>query len=301
MTTPLRVDLVDISHWQSGRLDMAAGKRAGVKGVYHKATEGTTWTDNFYERRRGEARAAGLPFGAYHFARPSKTDAVAEARHFLRFSAPQPGDLIPMLDLEANDDKLSKAELTQWVGQFVTEVKGAVGVIPIIYTPFDLGADYGALLWVARYSNANAAPRVPSPWSKWAVRQFSDGTYGVPKSVDGFGNVDLNQLEVPLKALLIPEVKKKPEEKPPNRVETARLGLSAEIKRLLELAGILDEIQDNLGREADRLRETPPARKRVHDAGDRLADLVDDLAFLEGEVRRLRRKAKRIYGDLPES
>jgi lysozyme len=76
MTAPMRVDGVDISHHQNGKLDLARAKKAGVKFLYHKATEGETYKDPNYDKRRAEAKAAGIPFGGYHFARPGTTDAV---------------------------------------------------------------------------------------------------------------------------------------------------------------------------------------------------------------------------------
>lgn len=185
------IDGVDISHWQNGKIDYAAGKKAGVKFIYHKATEGSSYRDPNYEFRRREAEAAGIPFGAYHFAHPKVNNAVAEAKWFLKTAAPKPGDMIPMLDLETNEAYLTSAQLTTWVGQFVNELHKA-GFKTIIYTPFDLRADYGCPLWVARYNDAMQPPRVPTPWKQWDIWQFSDGRDGKPDSVPGFGNVDIN-------------------------------------------------------------------------------------------------------------
>jgi GH25 family lysozyme M1 (1,4-beta-N-acetylmuramidase) len=190
---PLRIDGVDISHFQSGALDYAAGMRAGVDWLYHKGTEGATYADPLYGRRRSEAQKAGLPFGAYHFARPAKGDADTEAVHFLSTAKPLRGDLIPMLDLE-DAGGLSRAELTLWVRTFVRNIERSVGVKPIIYTPFDLDDSHGCMLWVARYNDRNEPPRVPKPWQRWDVRQFSNGQFGVPDQVAGFGRVDLNTM-----------------------------------------------------------------------------------------------------------
>lgn len=215
MTIPLRVDGVDISHHQSATFDYAAAKAAGVQFVYHKATEGTSFTDPNYARRRAEAKAAGLAFGAYHFARPEGTDAVAEAQHFLRVAAPLPGDLVPVLDLEV-DGHMGKYELTEWSRVWVQTVVNALEVRPMIYTPFDLSSNFGCKLWVARYSNLNAQPRIPAPWRSADLRQFSDGVYGNPQSVAGFGRVDLNTFGTSrtLADFLIP-AKVAPEPAPP--------------------------------------------------------------------------------------
>lgn len=219
MTAPMRVDGVDISHWQSGTLNMAAAKKAGVKWMYHKATEGNSYKDPNYGKRRAEAKAAGIPFGAYHFARASAktTDAVAEAKHFLATATPKPGDMRPMLDLETTEG-LSLTALRAWAKAFIAEVKRQTKVLPIVYTPYDLGAaDDGCLIWRARYNDDNRPPVL-----KWDIWQFSNGQYGVPDKVAGFGAVDLNTMRAGLKLadMQIPTAPKPPV-KPPKK--TAKL------------------------------------------------------------------------------
>lgn len=206
------IDGIDISHWQDGNLDYVAAKKAGVKFLYHKATEGKNYSDPNYARRRAEAKKAGIPFGAYHFARPTFNGAKEEARYFLRVADPQPGDMIPVLDLEVNEKKMSRAALTRWVGNFL-EVFHRKGIKVMIYTPYDLDKTFGAPLWVARYNNAMLAPRVPAPWKTWDMWQFSDGVYGNPNFVPGVGKVDINTLGegVTVKELQIPKPVEKTE------------------------------------------------------------------------------------------
>ena len=55
MTTRQRTDFVDTSRYQDYRIDFAAAKKAGVKGQYHKATEGATYRDPDYASRRADA------------------------------------------------------------------------------------------------------------------------------------------------------------------------------------------------------------------------------------------------------
>jgi GH25 family lysozyme M1 (1,4-beta-N-acetylmuramidase) len=205
-TGGLRIDGVDISHHQSNvtLARLKAAKAAGVKWVYHKATEGWSFTDTQYGARRRLCAAAGIPFGAYHFAKPAVSSGVKQAQQFLAYAKPRPGDMRPMLDLE-DQDGMTRSQLTRWVGAFVGEVKRQTGVLPIIYTPFDLGDNFGCRLWVARYSNTNAAPKVPAPWKRWRIRQFSNGVYGKPNTVAGLGHVDLNTMhDEPLGSFRIP-------------------------------------------------------------------------------------------------
>jgi GH25 family lysozyme M1 (1,4-beta-N-acetylmuramidase) len=212
------LDGVDISHHQSGRIDLAAARAAGLRWWYVKATEGTTFKDPTHRRRVRQGRSAGLPVGAYHFARPGDGDAVAEARFFLKNIELRAGDMVPMLDLEDIGD-LTLSQLTTWTGAWVRTVtqelrrKGLAGK-PVIYTPFHLEKGFGCLLWVARYSDDFRPPVIPRPWRRAAIWQHSNGKFGPVKSVPGIGHVDVNALhpDLPLSALrLRPIHQRRPE------------------------------------------------------------------------------------------
>lgn len=231
---PLPVHGADISHYQDGKLDLAGARKRGLRFLYHKATEGTSYVDPNFARRRAEAarvrvgklRRLRLRFGGYHFARPTKGNAVAEAKHFLSVYRPHPGDLRPALDLEVTGG-LSLAELRVWAKTFCDYVERETGAKPIVYTPFDL-VPKGCLAWRPRYSNANTPPTLP-----FDIRQFSNGVYGVPNSFPGLGHVDLNSLRpgVKVSALLVPAKAKPtphpvptppPAPEPPKHVKKAR-------------------------------------------------------------------------------
>lgn len=183
----LTVHGIDISHHQSGRLDMKRAKDAGLKWLYHKATEGETYRDPMYAQRRVEAKKAGIPFGAYHFARASRGDAVREARAFISQAKPEPGDLRPALDLETSEG-MTMSQVRVWARIFIAEVKRLTGVLPVVYTPYDLGnVTDGCILWRPRYNDRNTPPS----W-RWDIWQFSNGVLGVPDFFPGFGHVDLN-------------------------------------------------------------------------------------------------------------
>lgn len=210
-TAPLPVHLVDLSHYQNVTQTYINDlKKAGVQGVYYKVTEGNRmlWRSH-YNKVRAFCKIAKMPFGAYHFAGPSptKADAVAEAEWFIKNAKPVPGDLIPMLDLESRASSMGPINTTSWAREFVKKVK-QLGFETIIYTPFDMNDTFGCKLWVARYSNANSAPRIPKPWKNYSVRQFSNGVYGVPNSIAN-KRIDLNTFKgndgTTLKDLVIPK------------------------------------------------------------------------------------------------
>ena len=190
-----RIDGVDLSHHNTGVTlgALRTAKASGVKFVSHKATEGTGFVDGQYPARRRLAATAGIPFGGYHFARPRRSSGAAQARQFLEVARPEPGDLVPMLDLEDRGG-LRRRRLTAWVGEFVEEVRRQTGVPPIVYTPFDLEESFGCRLWVARYNDAMLPARVPAPWKECDIWQFSNGRFGRPDLVPGLGRVDINTL-----------------------------------------------------------------------------------------------------------
>lgn len=189
MTVPLPVHGVDISHHQKNiRIDWRAMRLAGVQWMYHKATEGATIRDTAYSTRRAQAKEAGLPFGAYAFARPDGNDARLEARFFIDNAKPAPGDLRPCLDLETKQF-VSGMALVDWADAFCDEIKQLVGQLPIVYTPYTLSQELedATIFWVPRYNNQNERP-----FRDWDIWQFSNGQLGVPNRVDGLGHVDLN-------------------------------------------------------------------------------------------------------------
>jgi GH25 family lysozyme M1 (1,4-beta-N-acetylmuramidase) len=200
-TKAMPVHGADLSHHNSQTIDLPKAIKAGLQWLYHKATEGDSMRDQMYVVRRGQARIHDLPFGAYHFARPEKGDAVTEAQRFLAVADPKPGDLRPVLDLES-DEGMSLDALRAWSKTWCEVVAKAVGIQPIIYTPFDLKPVKGILLWRPRYNNTNTPPVLP-----WDIWQFSNGVFGIPNTFPGLGHVDLNTMRtgLTLKDLLIPK------------------------------------------------------------------------------------------------
>ncbi len=79
MPDPLNA-VVDISH-HNGNIDLQQAKGDGIIGVIHKATQGMSGLDPMYVTNRTNAQAAGLMWGAYHFA--TGGDGVEQAQHFL--------------------------------------------------------------------------------------------------------------------------------------------------------------------------------------------------------------------------
>ncbi|MGZ4113531.1 MAG: GH25 family lysozyme [Actinomycetota bacterium] len=177
---------IDISHWQDA-IDWTQVGSAGVQFVIAKATEGRTWDDPMYSTYRAGAAAEGIPFTAYHFAKPDLTagDAVKEADHFVDVAQLGPGDLIPALDIERTGG-LTQEQLTQWILDWLNEVTARLGVRPMVYTSPNgwenrtgdttAIADAGyTILWVAHWNVG--LPTVPAnDWegNGWRFWQYTD-------------------------------------------------------------------------------------------------------------------------------
>jgi GH25 family lysozyme M1 (1,4-beta-N-acetylmuramidase) len=190
--------LVDLSNNNAAAVDFAAMRKAGVYGVWHKVTEGGTFTDPFWKVRSLAARQAGLHVGGYHFARPEHGNAEAQARFFCaHLGAVARRDLHPVLDLEKNDAKLPPVALHLWAKTFLEHVHALTGVRALTYSyeAFIAGQKWshpfgtGAGLWLAEYGPDDGEDHgvtVPPPWRRLAAHQFTSNgkVAGVPGLVD---------------------------------------------------------------------------------------------------------------------
>lgn len=188
--TPERVDMVDVSTYQK-TIDYAALHKAGVRDLYAKASEGTTYLDDMYAKHREGAYSNGLGFGAYHFAHTAN-DPVAEAHWFLHCANPKPGDNLPMLDLEVDPTHKSIEQLTAWRDAFLATIGGVLHVGQnLLYSQFPYKTTGNNILVRATYSDWNQKPTVPAPFTRWDIWQFSNGQYGAPNNVAGM-HIDLS-------------------------------------------------------------------------------------------------------------
>ncbi|HXC04657.1 MAG TPA: glycoside hydrolase family 25 protein, partial [Bacteroidia bacterium] len=150
---------IDVSTYQ-GTINWTSVKTAGITFAWAKATEGLTVTDNQYAANAVNGPAAGIYMGAYHFAHPdvnsTNAGAVSEANYFLSVAGPyiMTCELPPALDLEVSTS-LTSAQLTSWVQTWMTTVKNATGITPVLYTDGSIANSLGASmasfcnLWIA--------------------------------------------------------------------------------------------------------------------------------------------------------
>lgn len=194
--------VIDLSHFNNVT-DFNAIKADGIVGIIQKATQGTTYVDPTYAERKPQALAAGLWWGAYHFA--TGDDPIAQAQHFLDTVKPGPTDLL-VLDFEQNGSGSSMT--VAQAEQFLQYVYSAVGRWPGFYSGSYikqlLGNGTNAVLqncwfWLSEYG---PTPKVPANWPTWTMWQYTDGNIGPePHSVNGVGNCDRDQFNGDIQGL----------------------------------------------------------------------------------------------------
>ncbi len=194
------VDGVDLNPDGDGTLTWA-GSGKGFAVI--KATQGDYYSDSDFSGNWAALKAAGITRGAYHFF-DATVSGVTQANYYLGvIGTLQVGDFPPILDIECpvsgdtdclgngSSGAASASQITQAMNDFLTTVKTATGLTPIVYSYgswfSDNGVDTTGLqnypLWIADYSGSSCF-NVPSPWTVATLWQYdSSGT------VDGV-NVD---------------------------------------------------------------------------------------------------------------
>lgn len=185
--------VVDLSHHER-KPDFTRARATGLRGVIHKATQGTRFVDPTYASRRAAAVSAGLLWGAYHFGVGVGGDGAAQAEHFLEVATPGPEDVL-VLDLESNP--AGKSMSLDEARAFVLRVEAVAGRPPGLYGGVYLKRKLGRAsdpvlgrcwLWIAQYTRK---PTIPPAWDRWTFWQYTDGKAGLlPYRVDGIGPCD---------------------------------------------------------------------------------------------------------------
>jgi lysozyme len=208
----VRLAGVDVSS-HNHPIPWGAAADSGVRFVIARATEGASRVDERYASVKEQARAAGLAFTAFHFARPDPTrdDALREADAFLEAAGLGPGDLVPVLDLE-EAGRLGVRALQAWATIWLDVVGATLGVRPLIYTNANFWrvhmgdttafAEAGYRLYIASWGAAS--PVVPAAnWGGrgWALWQTSScgKVRGIPGCLDTdlYNGADLRPVTIP--------------------------------------------------------------------------------------------------------
>lgn len=223
---------IDVSVHQ-GLIDWSAVAGSGVSFAFVKATEGVGFEDPMFQRNRA-VKAAGIVFGAYHFARPDLGNTPEdEADWFLAVAKPLPGELLAL------DFEVAYADPVTWCAAFLSRVKTLGFPVPLTYlNRSQLGLDWspvistGSGLWLAAYDE-NPDPISSGQWSPLAMKQYSSSG-----RVPGIGGrVDLDVFYGDRAALLRYGVKETKTMDSPQR-----MGQSADLVLGLGALGVLQGI-----------------------------------------------------------
>lgn len=209
---------VDVSTHQ-GFVNWKSMKSDGVAFGFVKATEGVNFIDNRFTQNMSGARAAGVPIGPYHYARPDsavgtladpvKQDAINEANDFVDAIEPYytnyPGEYLrPVLDVEElpataeiNTVSEQRAYLSDWIRDFNSVVQDRLGLDVIIYSNGNYSKNYyepdlaSFDLWFAAPNGINNPPS-SSSIGIWASQGWEFWQYSWTESIGGESPVDAN-------------------------------------------------------------------------------------------------------------
>jgi len=159
--------VIDLSHYNTVT-SFAQVKQAGIVGVIHKATEGTTSTDPKHDERYQQVIDADLKWGTYHFLYAGNID--QQVAHYLDVTDPDDDTLLAL-------DHEKDASLDE-VKQFLQAVDQHVGRKAILYSGHVIKAQMKApdavlnahRLWLAEY---NPTPHCPPGWAAPWLWQYS--------------------------------------------------------------------------------------------------------------------------------
>lgn len=203
-TYPLGIDVSN----NNGGIVWDKVVNAGVQFGIAKITEGVGFRDGYFQDNWAEMKRLGLVRGAYHFALPSQTGAVAEADYFVDAFAAlgeylEPGDFVA-LDLE---DPAARGDLSGWTFDWLQRVEQRLGFKPLVYSSPAYINEHGLAnipqigeygLWLARWGIPTPPP-APAPWSLVAIHQTHVGAAGSMPGVQG--EIDMNRFNGDIESL----------------------------------------------------------------------------------------------------
>lgn len=165
------VQINDGSHWR-WPTDLNDVIAVGSQGWITKATEGTTWVDDYYDDWQIQAESLDLPFGSFHYWRAGY-DAQRQAQHYFNIATARGKPLFPpIIDVEKTNNigVLSFSAASAHLKLVCLETEALWGEKPWIYSSYYGIKDmFGAPSWMAEYplwvaSYRPDTPLIPVPW-----------------------------------------------------------------------------------------------------------------------------------------
>ncbi|MCA1455915.1 glycoside hydrolase family 25 protein [Bradyrhizobium sp. BRP22] len=207
---------IDISHHQ-GYLDFDEAKRAGVLGVIHKATEGTTFIDSARAENCANALAAGLSIATYFWLKPG--EGRAQAEFYLSVVDPVPGERVVIDYEEAGCSLDTLRDAVQALLDYDRDLKVTIYSGHLLKEQLGNGCDDFLAeytdLWLAHYTSSEDDISWPSgTYEEWALWQYSE-TGEIPGIADSYVDLDrFNGSEAEFLAWINPAGQPKPPPRP---------------------------------------------------------------------------------------
>ena len=167
---------VDVSSYQ-GDIDWKQLSAESIRFAYIKATEGSSYKDEQFEKNWKDAQTTDLRIGAYHFF-SLDSSGTTQAEHFCKTVEAVDAMLPPVVDVEPygkyrDVNQIDKGEFLSELGNYVKALEANYGMKPVIYTteewlPLlqDEFKDYD--LWIRDVYGK------PDPSINWTFWQFSN-------------------------------------------------------------------------------------------------------------------------------
>jgi len=187
--------VLDISH-HNDVSSWSQVKGAGIVGIIHKATEGSSYTDPQYLPRCAPAMNTGLLWGAYHWINAGSIKPQVD--NFLKVVGVD-DETLYALDWE--DDPNNGTASRDQAQEFLDRIGQEIGPYRcVVYSGNTAKEKLGSgsneyfgkhRLWLAQYGTT---PTPQASWDDWWLWQYSDGNVGPgPHGCPGVtGDVDTN-------------------------------------------------------------------------------------------------------------
>lgn len=189
MQSRRKLEGIDVSHWE-GRIDFSEVRRAGIRIVYIKASEGDRGVDPDFERNYREAQTAGLKIGFYHYLTARTVEEGREqARHFAGVIREKRYEACPVMDFESFGD-LDREQINAVSLAFLRELEMLTKKMVAVYSDASNAANVFDErlafypLWIAEYGVKR--PEMNNDWREWAGWQYTDAgrVRGIKGTVD---------------------------------------------------------------------------------------------------------------------
>lgn len=181
---------VDVSHYQ-GEIDWEILSNQNISFAYIKATEGSSYEDDKFQKNWSEASKTELRIGAYHFF-SFESAGLTQAENFIDKVYVVDNMLPPVVDVEpygpyielSDDDSKVLEELGAWL----EIIENHYGMKPVIYTTEDyydtIRSHFNQYdIWIR---SVYSAPQKEINWKIWQYsnRMKLDGYFGDESYID---------------------------------------------------------------------------------------------------------------------